>query len=195
LALARRATADAAVGESLHRLASGQLLVPFPDGLAGLGVAPQVLLEDLANAGLLSTETLAPLRRVREIDGRRGVVLSVEASERLRTLLGNAPAPEPTPAEPSSATAAPKPAASSANAVARQMVRELRAGASALARTTAVHDGWFTLTADAVQRCAAAHGLSPAALLGGFSRTADCRVQDSGAVRVRAAQAKPDAGP
>ena len=47
-----------------------QLVVLFPDGLAGLGATPQASLDALAQNGLLDVNPLAPLRRVIEIDGQ-----------------------------------------------------------------------------------------------------------------------------
>jgi len=57
-----------------------QLVVLFPDGLAGLGSTPQAALDALAQDGLLDLNPLAPLRRVVEIDGRHGAPLIPEAS-------------------------------------------------------------------------------------------------------------------
>jgi hypothetical protein len=68
------------------------LLVRFPEGLAGLGAAPPAALDVLSQAGLLQTDPRAPLRRVREIAGLRGALLTREAAQALIDLAGAPPA-------------------------------------------------------------------------------------------------------
>jgi hypothetical protein len=66
-----------------------QFVVLFPDGLAGLGATPQASLDALVQNGLLDVNPLAPLRRVVEIDGKHGAVLTLEVSRHLLALFDN----------------------------------------------------------------------------------------------------------
>ncbi len=74
------------------RLIGDQVLICFPEGLAGLGASPQALLDALASAGLIETDPLAPLRRVRELAGARGALLTKETSRWFLTIAGPPPA-------------------------------------------------------------------------------------------------------
>jgi conjugal transfer pilus assembly protein TraI len=78
------------------RAHNGQLVILFPDGLAGLGAPPQAQLDVLAADGLLDSDPLTPLRRVTAIDGRHGARLTLSASRALQTLIGEiGPVEEP----------------------------------------------------------------------------------------------------
>jgi hypothetical protein len=111
LALAEILSNDRSAWHQRIRRKGEQLVVLFPDGLAGLGATPQASLDALAQNGLLDVNPLAPLRRVIEIDGKHGAVLTLEVSRHLLALLENGrvepeqPGPTaPTPnAEPSPA--------------------------------------------------------------------------------------------
>lgn len=68
------------------------VLIPYPEGLAGLGRSPAEVLATLAAAGCLAPDPRAPLRAVRELQGRRGVVLERETALRFLVLTGAGPA-------------------------------------------------------------------------------------------------------
>ena len=86
LALAEILSSDPSAWDKRIRRKGEQLVVLFPDGLAGLGSTPQAALDALAQDGLLDLNPLAPLRRVIEIDGRHGAPLTPEASRHLLAL-------------------------------------------------------------------------------------------------------------
>jgi hypothetical protein len=88
LSLARALENDEAAVKERVLIVNEQVLVRFPEGLAGLGSPPQAQLEALAGSGLLETDPLAPLRRVRAIDGIRGALLTVETSRHLLAVIG-----------------------------------------------------------------------------------------------------------
>ncbi|MBK1699403.1 MobH family relaxase, partial [Thiococcus pfennigii] len=87
LALAEVLRADPSAWHRRLRRKGEQLLVRFPDGLAGLGAPPQARLETLAGDRLLEVNPRAPLRRVTEVDGEHGAWLTLEASRRLLALI------------------------------------------------------------------------------------------------------------
>lgn len=64
----------------------GKLLLPFPASAQKLGLEPATFLIRLADAGWVLTDPLAPLRRVRDIKGVRGLLLAAEPSEALRAI-------------------------------------------------------------------------------------------------------------
>jgi hypothetical protein len=97
--------------EATARLVDGHLVLRFPEGLAGLDAPPQAQLEALAAAGLLETDPLTPLRRVRELGGVRGVLLTAEATGHVLRLAG-APPPVSQPVDPPTASAGAPPSPS-----------------------------------------------------------------------------------
>ncbi len=64
----------------------GKLLLPFPASAQKLGLEPAVLVTWLVNAGWVITDPLTPLRKVREINGVRGLLLAAEPSEALQAI-------------------------------------------------------------------------------------------------------------
>jgi hypothetical protein len=201
LALAQRLRTDVAARVQLHWLPSGQALVVYPAGLAGLGTGPSTALDALASAGLLSRDPLAPMRKVHEVDGRRGALLSLPASQHLRALVGD-PAREAAdlavsarPEEGSGGASASPPATASATTVAKELVRQLRQEVAGAFPDVVVQDGWHQVPAATVRAVADAHAVSSGALLCALGRLADCQPQSTGAVWVKAAQDRPRAGP
>ena len=89
LALAEVLSADPRAWDQRIRRNGEQLVVLFPDGLAGLGASPQAHLDALASAGLLDLNPLTPLRRVTEIDGQHGALLTLDASRRVLALIAD----------------------------------------------------------------------------------------------------------
>jgi conjugal transfer pilus assembly protein TraI len=199
LALAQRVRADAATRVQLHWLPSGQALVAYPAGLAGLGTGPSAALDALASAGLLSRDPLAPMRKVHEVDGRRGALLSLPASQHLRALVGDPAGEAPDPAAParpgegSGASASP-PATANATTVAKELVRQLRQDVPGAFPDVVLQDGWHQVPAATVRAFADAHAVTSGALLCALGRLADCQPQSTGAVWVKAAQDRPRAG-
>jgi hypothetical protein len=201
LALAQRLRADAATRVHLHWLPSGQALVAYPAGLAGLGTGPSAALDALASAGLLSRDPLAPMRKVHEVDGRRGALLSLAASQHLRALVGDPagevadPAAPVRPGEGSGGTSASPPATANATTVAKDLVRQLRQDVPGAFPDVVLQDGWHQVPAVTVRAVADAHAVTSGALLCALGRLADCQPQSTGAVWVKAAQDRPRAGP
>ena len=89
LALAEILSHDQGAWHQRIRRKGEQLVVLFPDGLAGLGATPQASLDALAQNGLLDVNPLAPLRRVIELDGKHGAVLTLEVSRQLLALMAD----------------------------------------------------------------------------------------------------------
>jgi conjugal transfer pilus assembly protein TraI len=201
LALAQRLRADVAARVQLHWLPSGQALVVYPAGLAGLGTGPSAALDALASAGLLSRDPLAPMRKVHEVDGRRGALLSLPASQQLRALVGDPareaadPAAPARPEEGSGGTSASPPATVSTTTVAKELVRQLRQDVAGAFPDVVVHDGWHQIPAATVRAFAEAHAVTSGALLCALGCLADCQPQSTGTVWVKAAQERPRARP
>ena len=194
-ALARRLTEDGVA----HRCANGQWLVRFPDGLAAPGGRPQARLDALAAAGLLTTDPLAPMRHVREIDGQRGVLLSVEASQCLTGLADAAASAADASGGPGTVPGSEVPSVSeppliAAQRVARAFVQQVRARPDHLG-AVADPDGWLQVGTEVVREVAARHAIGHALLLRTLGKMAGCRVEDGGDVRIRAAQDPARAGP
>jgi len=200
LALAQRLRADVAARVQLHWLPSGQALVVYPAGLAGLGTGPSAALDALASAGLLSRDPLAPMRKVHEVDGRRGALLSLPASQHLRALVGDPareaadPGASQRPEAGSGGTSASPPATANATTVAKELVRQLRQDVPGAFPDVVVQDGWHQVPAATVRAFADAHAVTSGALLCALGRLADCQPQSTGTVWVKAAQDRPRAG-
>jgi conjugal transfer pilus assembly protein TraI len=189
--------------EERLRRTGEQLLILFPDGLADLGAAPQASLDALAQDGLLEVNPLAPLRRVAEIDGLHGALLSAEASRHLLALVGEAapgavpagraamPDPPPLPAEAprnaargrASQPPARRPGGDST--VTRALVGRLRARDALLAGEMTRADGWLGVSAETVRAWAQAHGVQPYALIRTLGHLPGCRVTPDGGLTVR----------
>jgi conjugal transfer pilus assembly protein TraI len=162
------------------------LLVRFPEGLAGLGAAPPAVLDALAQAGLLQSDPRAPLRRVREIAGLRGALLTREAAQALIDLAGAPPAagdavPAADPIGQPRAAAGDSSAVVAAEAAAAELIALIRArdpgipgGVSETGGRLAVGTGvagWFV---------ASRPGLNRFALLRALGQQRGCRVTPNG---------------
>jgi hypothetical protein len=162
------------------------LLVRFPEGLAGLGAAPPAALDVLSQAGLLQTDPRAPLRRVREIAGLRGALLTREAAQALIDLAGAPPAagdavPAADPIGQPRAAAGDSSAVVAAEAAAAELIALIRArdpgipgGVSETGGRLAVGTGvagWFV---------ASRPGLNRFALLRALGQQRGCRVTPNG---------------
>ena len=86
LALAEILSADPSAWDQRLRRKGEQLVVLFPDGFAGLSTTSQASLDALAQNGLLDVNPLTPLRRVTEIDGKHGALLTLDVSRQLLAL-------------------------------------------------------------------------------------------------------------
>jgi conjugal transfer pilus assembly protein TraI len=186
---------------------NGQLVILFPDGLADLGAPPQAQLDALAADGLLDSDPLAPLRRVTAIDGRHGARLTPEASRALQTLIGDigpvqealGPAraadtdtqrqqePGNGNAQAERATSAERPrrASPALTEAARALVARVRAGDPALPGGVVEADGWRTVSRQAIDHWAQAHGLRAYALIRTLGSLAGCRITPAGGLTVR----------
>ena len=166
------------------RLRGEQVLVRFPEGLAGLAASPQAALDTLAHAGLLESDPLAPLRRVQEIDGTRAARLSAEASRQVLALAGEAPA---TAHDPQVQQRAERFAARRGeDTAARELVARIAARDPAIPGGVRVSDGWLCVDAGVpVWFAAARPGLSHAALLRTLGRLPECRITPQGGLAVR----------
>jgi conjugal transfer pilus assembly protein TraI len=183
-----------------------QLVVLFPDGLAGLSATPQASLDALAQNGLLDVNPLAPLRRVVEIDGEHGAVLTLEASRHLLVLFDNGRAepeqPVPTDAaliaEPSLATdrdaESDEPTdvpgnrripPSEDNDPARALVERIRARDPSLPGGVSQADGWLSINQAAVRAWARDRGVQPYVLIRTLGHLPGCRVTPDGGLAVR----------
>jgi hypothetical protein len=185
-----------------------QVLVRFPEGLAGLGSPPQAQLEALAGAGLLETDSLAPLRRVRVIDGVRGALLTPEASRQVFAIIGSLPlsrsftptaieediAPDASRGEsvPSKETRALKKETRrrskehdghDAGAGARELVARIRARDAALPGGVSVADGCLRVGPEVPTWFVGERpGLNRYALLRALGQVAGCRVGADGGI-------------
>jgi conjugal transfer pilus assembly protein TraI len=183
-----------------------QLIVLFPDGLAGLGATAQAALDALAQSGLLDLNPLAPLRRVIEIEGRHGAPLTLEASRRILALIANdqpgprKPVAEPPPgAEETSVREKQKRKPATSPVVlsarrdtptydpARTLVERIKARDQTLPGGVSEADGWLHVTPETVRAWAQAHGLQPYVLIRTLGHLPGCRVTPDGGLRVREA--------
>ncbi len=197
---------DPATWDQRIRRKGEQLVVLFPDGLAGLGATPQALLDALAQNGLLDLNPLAPLRRVIEIDGRHGAPLTMEASRQLLGLIsgdGSGP-PKPlaaTPAagqspvtrarhdrEPAGPTNAPSHRRhTSPPDPARALVDRIKAHDKTLPDGVSDADGWLCVSSETIRAWAQANDIQPYVLIRTLGHLPGCRVTPDGGVRVREA--------
>jgi len=206
LALAAILSAEPTAWDERIRRKGEQLVVLFPDGLAGLGSTPQVALDALGQNGLLDLNPLAPLRRVTEIDGRHGAPLIPEASRHLLALIANkrpelqppvieAPPAEQVrvtkeqrdhePATPTDACSARPDAPPTNPDPARALVDRIRARDQTLPGPVSLADGWLQVGAITIRTWAQANGMQPYALIRTLGHLPGCRVTPDGGLRVR----------
>ena len=188
-----------------------QLVVLFPDGLAGLGGTPQASLDALARNGLLDVNPLTPLRRVTEIDGKHGAVLTLEVSRQLSALMADdGPGPQAPATEAPSTNRAPIPAegptAQSLASIApttgrrnaqpadtdpartdpaRTLVERIRARDQNLPGGVSRADGWLCINQEAVRAWARDSGVQPYVLIRTLGHLPGCRVTPDGGLMVR----------
>jgi len=206
LALAEILSADqSAWGQRLRRRGE-QLVVLFPDGFAGLGTTSQASLDALAQNGLLEVNPLTPLRRVTEIDGKHGALLTLDASRSLLALtaemgsgvraleLKEPPADaEPTAAdgtdqEPAVPTVTPSQRQSPRpddSDPARALVERIKARDQSLSGGVSQADGWLSIGPDTVRKWARGYGIHSYALIRTLGHLRGCRVTPDGGLMVR----------
>jgi hypothetical protein len=206
LALAGILSDDPGAWDQRIRRKGEQLVVLFPDGLADLGATPQAGLDALAGDGLLDVNPLTPLRRVCEIEGKHGAVLTLDASRHLLALLENGrvepkqPGPtDPAPnAEPSPATDLDAESAKPTDAPgnhrnpppadpdpARTLVERVRARDQNLPGGVSQADGWLSINQAAVRAWARDRGVQPYVLIRTLGHLPGCRVTPDGGLAVR----------
>ena len=206
LALAGTLSNDPGAWDQRIRRKGEQVVVLFPDGLAGLGATPQASLDALAQNGLLDVNPLAPLRRVIEIDGEHGAVLTLEASRHLLILVdsGRAEPEQPGPTDPAP-NAEPSPAtdldaesdkptdvpgnrrirSSEDNDPARALVERIRARDPSLPGGVSRVDGWLSINQAAIRAWARDSGVQPYVLIRTLGHLPGCRVTPDGGLMVR----------
>ena len=202
LALAEVLSADPSAWDQRIRRNGEQLVVLFPDGLAGLGAAPQAHLDALASAGLLDVNPLTPLRRVTEIDGQHGALLTLEASRQVLALIADARAPRHAPSadpalsppeagdlEPPMPTAAPADSREPPPAdpgAARLLVERIRARDPTLPGGVSQADGWLRVGPETLRGWAQDQGVPIYVLIRTLGHLPACRVTPDGGLAVRA---------
>jgi hypothetical protein len=206
LALAGILSDDPGAWHQRIRRKGEQIVVLFPDGLADLGATPQAGLDALAGDGLLDVNPLTPLRRVCEIEGKHGAVLTLEASRHLLVLFDNdraepeqpvptdpAPIAEPSPARDRDAESA-KPMDAPGNRrnpppadtdPARTLVERIRARDPSLPGCVSRADGWLSINQEAVRAWARDRGVQPYVLIRTLGHLPGCRVTPDGGLAVR----------
>jgi hypothetical protein len=202
LALVEVLSSDPRAWGQRIRRKGGQLVVLFPDGLTGLGASPQAQLDALASAGLLDVNPLTPLRRVMEIDGKHGALLTLEASRQVLALIADARAPRDAPlAEPASSPPEAKdldtsrPAAPpaerrnppSADPGARALVERIRARDPTLPGGVSEADGWLRVGPQTLRGWAQDQGVPIYVLIRTLGHLPGCRVTPDGGLAVREA--------
>jgi hypothetical protein len=211
LALAGILSDDPGAWDQRIRRKGEQIVVLFPDGLAGLGATPQAGLDALAGDGLLDVNPLTPLRRVTEIEGKHGAVLTLEVSRQLSALMADdGPGPQAPAREVPSANRAPIPAegptaqppASIAPTTgrrnaqpadpdpartdpARTLVERIRARDQTLPGGVSRADGWLSINKEAVRTWARDRDVQPYVLIRTLGHLPGCRVTPDGGLMVR----------
>lgn len=79
------ATGKASVGQVVSTF-DDLVLITFPNGVARYG-EPSHVMESLDRQGWIAVDPMSPLRKVRELNGVRGLVLTEEPAKHVRTLL------------------------------------------------------------------------------------------------------------
>jgi len=204
--LAEILSADQTAWEQRLRRKGEQLVVLFPDGFAGLGTTSQASLDALAQNGLLDVNPLTPLRRVTEIDGKHGALLTLDASCQLLALtaekrsvvraleLEEPPADaEPTAAdgtdrEPAVPTVTPShrqgPRPDDSDP-ARALVERIKVRDPSLSGGVSQSDGSLSIGPDSVRSWAQAHGVQPYVLIRTLGHLPGCRITPDGGLAVR----------
>jgi len=206
LALAETISADPSAWHQRICRKGEQLVVLFPEGLVGLGATPQTGLDALSNDGLLDVDPLTPLRRVTEIGGRHGALLTLEASRHLLSLLEDVPSVAEQPvtnaptanAEPSPATDRDAESVIPADAPgnrrnpppaetdpARVLVERIRACDQTLRGGASRVDGWLSVNQEAVRAWARDRSVQPYVLIRTLGHLPGCRVTPDGGLMVR----------
>ncbi len=201
LALAEVLSADPRAWDQRIRRNGEPLVVLFPDGLAGLGAAPQAQLDALASTGLLDVNPLTPLRRVTEIDGKHGAPLTLEASRQVLALIADARAPRHAPSaesapsppevgglEPAMPTAPPADRRNPPPAdpgAARALVERIRARDPTLPSGVSEAPGWLGVGPETLRGWAQAHGVPIYVLIRTLGHLPGCRVTPEGGLAVR----------
>jgi conjugal transfer pilus assembly protein TraI len=184
LALAELLSADPRAQDQRTRRKGEQLIVLFPDGLAGLGAAPQAHLDALANAGLLDVNPLTPLRRVTEIDGQHGALLTLDASRRVLALIADArPELQAPPAEAPSVDLVPR--LSADPGAARDLVKRIRARDRSLPGGVSEAPGWLRVGPETLRGWAQDQGVPIYVLIRTLGHLPGCRVTPEGGLAVR----------
>jgi hypothetical protein len=191
------ASGDRPWDTALHRSGT-RLAIRFPQGLVGLEGTPPQLLDTLARAGLLETDPLAPLRRVRDLDGVQCAVLTAEAARRVEALtrhplVGEAkPAPAPVPSRPPARTQPPRTSqrpttGDPVTTAARTLLTRVRARDPQLPGGVTEADGRLTVGPQAIAwfTDTEATGITRYRLLRALGRLPDCRIAPDGGLSVR----------
>ncbi len=194
LALTEVISADPTAWDQRLRRKGEQLVVLFPDGLAGLGTTPQASLDALAQSGLLDVNPLTPLRRVTEIDGKYGALLTLDASRSLLTLTADVraatePAPsggrDPERTVPTLASLHRRSSQPDDSDPARTLVERIKARDQSLSGGVSQADGWLSIGPDTVRKWAKGHGIHSYALIRTLGHLPGCRVTPDGGLMVR----------
>jgi conjugal transfer pilus assembly protein TraI len=201
LALTEVLTADPNARDRRIRRKGEQLLVLFPDGLSGFGASPRERLEALAGEGLLDVNPLAPLRRVIEVDGDHGALLTLDASRQVLALIedvGLVCEAPPTDAAPASArgrnlersvatatTSDSRGLRSVDTDPARALLEGVRARDSTLRGGVNQTDGWLCVNREAVRAWAKEQGVQSYVLIRTLGHLPGCRVTPDGGLEVR----------
>jgi conjugal transfer pilus assembly protein TraI len=165
-------------------MTDGRVFLPHPATAQSLDVEPREFLGVLDQAGWIETEVLAPLRKIRDIGGQRGVVLVVEVSRRLLALAGDA---RPGTAAAASAGVATPADSGAVPGSADALIALIRAGRE-LPFPVTREEGWLAVPDAILDWYVQAHpGLNRARLVVELHRHPDCRMEGKPSLRVRPA--------
>ena len=200
-------SADQTAWDQRLRRKGEQLIVLFPDGLAGIGTTPQASLDALAQNGLVDVNPLTPLRRVTEVDGKHGALLTLDASRQFLALVTDErPGPgapiEETPSAGDTASltlhvhdpesAVPTVAPSHRQCPrpddpdpARALVERIKVRDQSLSGGVSQTDGWLSIGPETVRGWAQAHGVQSYVLIRTLGHLPVCRVTPDGGLMVR----------
>jgi conjugal transfer pilus assembly protein TraI len=165
-------------------MADGRVFLSRPATAQSLDVEPREFLGVLDQAGWIETEVLAPLRKIRDIGGQRGVVLIVEVSRRILALARDA---RPgTAAATSAGTVSPEDSGAVPGS-ADALIALIRSGRE-LPFPVTREEGWLVVPDAILDWYVQAHqGLSRARLVVELHRHPDCRMEGKPSLRVRPA--------
>lgn len=165
-------------------MADGRVFLPHPATAQGLDVEPREFLGVLDQAGWIETEVLAPLRKIRDIGGQRGVVLVAEVSRRILALAGDA---RPGTAAAASSGVSPPTDSGAVPGSADALIALIRSGRE-LPFPVTREEGWLAVPDTILDWYVQAHpGLSRARLVLELHRHPDCRMEGKPSLRVRPA--------